>query len=447
MKQRIFLVIVIFLGGVFSVFAQTKKIEKLQKQRKALQVEIENTNRLFIDMRKQTSTILQRMQLIENQINARKAMISVNEKHIAALDNQQKELQKEIDALTEELNEKKEKYARAIKSVINKKLTKNKLFFILSGKSLGESLRRMQYLKQYSQWQKSKAEEIKTKNAVLEVKKKTLQKAKAAKKAILVSLQNQQNSLLNEEKKRKIEITNAKGKQNELKKILQDKQKKANKLNAQIERLIAREVARQEREARRKAEEAERKRQAELAAQERSKAQEKETKSSSKTSEVASKKHSSKATSRKRNDVRVASAETFNLSSNFAANRGRLPMPVTGAASIVSGFGKQKHSEWNVTTNSAGVDIQARPGADIRSVFEGEVTSVVAFPGYNNCVIVRHGDYYTFYGNIVNLYVKQGEKVKTGQPLGKIFSDSSSTTMHFQLWRKTTKLNPEPWLK
>ncbi|NLC49279.1 MAG: M23 family metallopeptidase, partial [Bacteroidales bacterium] len=145
----------------------------------------------------------------------------------------------------------------------------------------------------------------------------------------------------------------------------------------------------------------------------------------------------------------IAEAETFNLSKNFVANKGQLPMPVTGTATIVSPFGVHKHSEWNVSTNSSGIDIQAQQNSDIRSIFEGEVSRIIAFPGYNNCVILRHGEYYTFYANIINVYVKQGQAVKTGQALGKIYTDSDTgiASMHFQLWKKTTKLDPAPWLK
>ena len=124
-------------------------------------------------------------------------------------------------------------------------------------------------------------------------------------------------------------------------------------------------------------------------------------------------------------------------------------MPVTGPATIVSSFGVHKHSEWNVSTNSSGIDIQAQRNSDIRSIFDGEVSRIIAFPGYNNCVILRHGDYYTFYANIINVYVKKGQRVKTGDALGKIYTDSDTgiASMHFQLWNKTTKLDPAPWLK
>ena len=124
-------------------------------------------------------------------------------------------------------------------------------------------------------------------------------------------------------------------------------------------------------------------------------------------------------------------------------------MPVTGTATIVSSFGVHKHSEWNVSTNNSGIDIQAQRNSDIRAIFEGEVSRIIAFPGYNNCVILRHGDYYTFYANIINVYVKKGQRLKTGDALGKIYTDSDTgiASMHFQLWKQTTKLDPAPWLK
>ncbi len=452
------LVFILFLSG-FSVglFSQTKQIENLQKQRQALQQEIVTTNKLFLDVKKQTTTILQRIQLINKQINSRKELIDVQRSEIQALDKETTRLQGEIARLDKELEKKKEGYAKAVSGMLNSNRAQNKLFFVLSGKSLGESLRRMQYLKDYSEWRKKQAEEIKTQNAALTAKKDALAKAKSDKEAALSALQTEQNKLVNEEKTRQSEMAEAKGKQQELQKTLQDKRQMASKLNAQIEKLIAEEVARQEREAeaRRRAEEAERKRIAEArkAEAERKKqeqlAAEKNKKSTSKTQPTKKEEPEVAPKETPKEDVYVASAETFNLSKNFVANKGRLPMPVTGASTIISNFGVNRSSEWNVSTNSNGIDIQAQRGADVRSIFDGEVSKVFSFPGSNNCVIVRHGDYYTFYANMLDLYVKQGDKVKTGQALGKIFTDPDTgiANMHFQLWQKTTKLDPKPWLK
>ncbi len=453
MKKAILIsfLLVLALGG----FSQTQQIEALQKQRRALQQDIENTNKLYLDVSKQTATILDRINLINKQINARKELIAVQNQEISTLQKEEARLESEIIRLDKELKSKQESYAKAIRAMLNNKFSQNKFFFILSGKSLGESLRRMQYMRDYSKWQKSQAEEIKKQNAEVAAKKNELSEAKKVKEQALASLQQEQQKLQAEEKNRQSEMSEAQGKQQELQKTLQDKQRQANQLNAQIEKLIAEEVARIEREAeaRRRAEEAERKRLAEEAAARARREAERRprTREPEKTETAPAREEAAPRTvpePKIESGASTASAETFNLSRNFASNRGKLPMPVSGTASIVGTFGTKRHSQWNVTTNSNGIDIQAQQGANIRAVFDGEVSKVFSVPGYNTCVIVRHGEYYTFYGNIFDLFVKQGDKVKTGQSLGRIFTDSDTgvSTMHFQLWQKTTKLNPAPWL-
>ncbi len=361
---------------------------------------------------------------------------------IDALRKEEVRLESEIERLNRELKKKQENYAVAIKGLLNQKHNQNKLLFVLSGKTFGESLRRMQYLREYSKWQKSQAEEIKIQNAQITLKKDALILAKAEKEKALASLQEEQKKLEGEEKIRQSEISQTRGQEQALRQSLQQKQRQADQLNAQIEKLIAEEVARQERE-----EEA--RRLAEAKKQTEKPTADKKTPESSVTpSRTESAAPRTGTSPRIDPGASKVSAETFNLSKDFAANKGKLPMPVTGASTIVGNFGTKRHSEWNVTTNSNGVDIQAENGADIRTVFDGEVSKVFSFPGSNTCVIVRHGDYYTFYANIYDLFVKQGDKVKAGQSLGRIFTDPDTgvSTMHFQLWQKTTKINPAPWL-
>lgn len=439
------LFVLIGLSISLSVFSQTVNIEHLQKQRKSLQTEIETTNKLYLSVKKQTTTIVQRINLINKQIANRRKMIEVQSKEIEALDNEMLRLQKEITVLGEELKQRQDKYANAIKIVMHKRQQENKLFFILSGKSFGEALRRMQYLKQYSGVQRSQAEEIKKKNAQLLKKKEDVQQAKIERNKTLTAIRVEQSKLIDEERTRKNEMSKAKGKESELQNVLQDKQRQANRLNSEIEKLIAEEVARQEREVRRLEEERRKKieEQARIKEEKRRKEKQKDKKEKPERKEEIE-----KAIIKKKEPI-LAATETFNLSKNFVANKGRLPMPVTGAATVISTFGVHKHSEWNVSTNNSGIDIQAQNNADIRSIFDGEVSRIIAFPGYNNCVILRHGDYYTFYANIINVFVKQGQKVSTGEALGKIYTDFDTgvSTMHFQLWQKTIKLDPGPWLQ
>ena len=453
MRERLFL-ISILLHMSLLLMAQTSEIERLQQQQKVLQEEIKNTNRLFLDVKKHTGTILERINLINRQIASRKELVQTQQEEVKALRNQELKMGEEIARLNQEMEQIKEKYAHAIQGMLKHDVSRNKLLFILSGRSFGESIRRMQYLKDYSRWQKSQANAIKVQNRKIAERKAQLTQARADREKVLAALETEQLKLQQEEKERQAEIREARGKEQELQKALQDKQQRVNQLNKQIERLIAEEVARQEREAearrraeqealRKKAEEEERR-----TARRRRLEEETTSKTEKETAAVERVEPTPPMSTPRIEAGASAATETFKLSKSFAANRGRLPMPVTGTATIVGGFGTQRHSEWNVTTNSNGIDIQAQRGASIRTVFEGEVSKVFSFPGSNTCVIVRHGDYYTFYANIYDLFVKQGDKVQTGQSLGRIFTDPDTgiATMHFQLWQKTTKLNPSSWL-
>lgn len=461
------LILFIFLFSLFTTFSysQTVQIENLQKERLQLQEEIKNTNKLFLDVKKQTTTIVQRINLINKQINARKKLIEVQRNEIVALNNEQANLIVEIEKLNIELKKKQKGYEKAVTGMLKSMRSQNSLFFVLSGKNLSESLRRMQYLKDYSKWRKAQAEEIKKQNVLLNDKKNALSQAKIDKENALRTLQNEQQNLISEEKTRQVEMADVKGREKELQRSLKEKQQQASKLNSRIEQLITEEVARQEREAesRRRAEEAERK----LAEAKRAEQiqKDKAKQDSKRTDKINEKRSTSKGTADKetivkeeskeivkespKSQVLTASAETFNLNKSFVQNKGKLPMPVTGPSTIVNGFGVNKSREWNVTINNNGVDIQAQRGANIRSIFEGEVSRVFPFANSNTCMIIRHGEYYTFYANIVDPLVKQGDKVKTGQSLGKIFTDPDTgiSNMHFQLWQKTTKLDPTPWLK
>ena len=425
----------------FAVFSQTTQIENLRKQQKDLQEDIKQTNKLFLDVKKVTTTLLDRIALINKQIASRKEIMALQRREVDELEKEQARLESEIKRLNEELERKKDDYANAVRVMQANRSGQNELIFILSGKSFGESLRRMQYLKNYSQWRRGQANEIKAQNEKIKVKIADLDQAKVDRLKAINAIKEEQEKLQQEESTRQSEMKEARGKQQDLQKKLQAKQQQAKKLDGQISKLIAEEVARQEREAeaRRKAEAAER---ARREAAKKKTDKDVAVKDKDAVSDV-------KQAEPKVEVSRSSVDESFNLSKDFVANRGKLPMPVTGTSSIVSQFGVNKHTEWNISTNSNGIDIKAQKDASIRAVFDGEVSKIFPFAGMNTCVIVRHGEYYTFYANIFDIYVKPGDKVKTGQSLGRIYTDPDSgiATMHFQLWQKTTKLNPAPWLR
>lgn len=466
--MRSVLVLFIFFLSTLVVFPQSNKIKDLESKRKLALREIESTTLLLNETKKNTSTLLNRINLLTEQISSRQRLISLLNDEVGAIAEQEAIAEKEIAILTTNLKGQQKSYAKAVEGIVLRKQSGNKLLFVLSGRSFAESLRRMKYLKDYSEWRTNQIAEIKEKQRLLQEKKTALEKSKAAKKALLGNREKEQTNLQKEEQVHQIEVSDASKKQKELQGILQTKQKQANNLNAQIEKLIAQEVARQEREAKRLAEEQARRERLKRERLEKERAERAEKAKREAAARAASKpstkpsdpkevevapKVEPVAPSRETEEVAMATptvtAENFKLSSNFAANKGRLPVPVTGNYSIVGRFGTHQHSKWRVTTNNNGIDIQARSGAQARAVFGGEVSRVVAFPGFNNCIIIRHGGYYSFYGNIQQIFVKQGQKISAGQSLGTVYTDSDTgnSQLHFQLWQGTTKLNPEPWLQ
>lgn len=420
---------VIFMMVAIAAFGQkSQKVMQLEEQRKKALAEIETTNRLLKETNMTARNSLNRLNLLSRQILSRKKVISLLGQEVSELDGQIAATRREIATLEKELGEKRNNYSKSVRGIHKRRSTQDKLLFILSAGDFAQSMRRLRYLREYADWQKRQAAEITDKQAEITLKQKELEKTRSEKNALLGVREEENKKLQAEEKGQKLEVQQLGKKQKELKAILRKKKQQADALNRQIERQIALEIARAEAEAK--------------AAREKDK--------------PAGKKADKAAAPR---EERVAETkggyamtrEEKKLSDNFAGNRGRLPYPVAGRHTIVGTFGEQQHQELKyVRTNSNGIDIQTTQGADARAVFKGVVTRVFVIPGYNNSVIIRHGNYLTVYCNLSRVYVKTGDTVDTCQAIGRIFSDEESgnaTILHFQLWKEKTKLNPALWLE
>lgn len=414
------------------LYSQTAQIKQLENRRKQVMTEIQNTNAQLKEIKQTFNDLQKKVALIEKQINARKEIINLLEQENKAIQIQQQITENEIQALEVELRQKKKNYDKAIKAIIYRNQGKNKLLYILSGKSLAEAMRRMKFLKEYSDWRSNEADQIKSKTAQLQQKHSELEQQRKQKIIIINQKDAEQQSLIQEEENHKKAVAEAQKKEKELQKEIARKQQQINQLNNRINKLIAQEVARQKREAERKARE-----QALAKKQQNSRASRQ------------NRQGKNNQTTKQQNSKTLVEAPDINnsLSRNFASNKGKLPIPLTGRYAIVSRFGT--HKQGNITINNNGIDLQGQPGAEARAVFNGEISHIVSFPGFNNCIIIRHGNYYTFYGNIQNVYVRQGQTINTGETLGKIFSDPETgiTKMHFQLWNGTRKQDPSPWLQ
>ncbi|WP_085537496.1 murein hydrolase activator EnvC family protein [Massilibacteroides vaginae] len=420
----------ILLLFTLSVAAQNSaRVKQLERQRKEALAEIEETNKLLKETTRTAKNSLSRLNLLSNQLLNRKKVLSILTQEMDALDKQIETTRSEIKTLENELNTKRENYKKSIQTIHKRRTSQDKLLFILSAENFAQSMRRMRYLREYGNWQKKQAVEIIEKQKEIELKQKELQKTRSEKQTLAQVREQEKNKLQQEESSQKVEVQQLNKKQKELQAELRKKRQQAAALNKQIEKLIAEEIARAEEAARK----AERERQAAAA----------------KGDKKDPAKDAEKRVAETKGGYAMTQAEQ-KLSSDFASNRGRLPAPVNRKYTIVAFFGEQQHQELkNVRTNNNGIDLQVTPGTDAQAVFNGEVTRVFVVPGYNNSVIVRHGNYLTVYSNLSQVYVKQGDKVSTRQALGKIFTDtedSNSTILHFQLWKERTKLNPAPWI-
>lgn len=435
---RLMMVVLLIAFVNPGLFAQAQKqIKDLEKKRKAALEQIEITGELLNSNKKDATSTLNRLQLIGKQIEVRRNYIQALNGEINILERQIRKTNQDIKDLQFELSMKKQNYAKAMQGMSKRKSSYDKLMFIFSAESFSQSYRRIRYLREYAVWRRIQSEEIIEKTKLLQEKREELEKNKASKNVLLSEREGERKNLEQEEGKAK-EISKELGKKRrELQAQLKKQRNQADALNRKIQQIIEEEARRAAEEARRAAEEARRRAAAE-----------------------ANKKKSSagKTTTAPKAEERVSESkggyamtrEEQQLSSSFGANRGRLPMPLKGKYLIIGRFGIQQHKDHKyVQTENKGIDILTTNGTDARAVFDGVVSRVFVVPGFNNTVIVRHGNYLTVYSNLSQVYVKAGDKVNTSQSVGAIYSDpdqNNRTVLHFQLWKETTKLNPELWL-
>lgn len=424
-----------------AVQAQTSTtIKKLERQRRAALEEIEETNNLLQKTTRTANNFLKRLNLLSNQINSRKKVISILTQEVSAMDKEMKQMNNEILSLEKELKAKQQNYAKSARRIYKRRSSQDKLLYILSASNFAQSIRRIRYLREYSNWQVKQGEEVIAKRTEINQKQEELKQKQKEKKSLLNNRENESKNLVAQEKVQKAEVKILSSKKTELQAVLRKKQKQAQALNKQIENQIALEIARAEEKARQERLLAEKRRKERIAA-------------AKKAGKKVEAKDKAPVEEQRKAAVKGGYAMTKverKLSGDFANNKGRLPYPVSGRHTIISRFGEQQHQELKyVRTNNSGIDLQVPAGSDARSIFNGEVTRVFIVPGYNNSIIVRHGNYLTVYSNITKLYVKAGDKVKARQAIGKIYSDSedgNSTILHFQVWKERTKLNPLLWL-
>lgn len=421
--KRIWLLFVCIVCAASLAAQSNSSIKELEERRQSLQKQIQESEKLLNTTKKDVGSQLNSLATLTGQIEERKRYILVITNDLAAVNREIASLEKQLKQLEADLKEKRKRYESSVQYLRKNKTIEEKLLFILSAETLAQTYRRMRYVNEYATYQRLQGEEILAKQEQVKKKKKELGRTKAAKESLLKEREKERTRLVEQEKQQKNIVAGLRKKQKGLQDELAKKRRESKRLNDRIEKLIAEEIERA-----RKLAEAEAKK------------------------ENAAK---GKSTGTTKGAAPMAgftmSKADRELSGSFVNNRGKLPMPVTGPYTIVSRYGQYTvEGLRNVKLDNKGIDIQTQPGAEARAIFNGEVSAVFQFQAnglYN--ILVRHGNYISVYCNLSNPSVKKGDKVKTGQSLGKIFSDkrdNNRTVLHFQLRKEKQQMNPEPWL-
>lgn len=439
--RRFFCILISFFCLLIPLLAQSNKlIKELESKRGNLQKQISESETLLSTTKKDVGSQLNGLAALTGQIEERKRYILTINNDVESIERELTSLERQLTRLQRDLKDKKQKYDSSVQYLYKNRSIEEKLMFIFSAKSLEQTYRRLRYVREYATYQRLQGEEVLKKQEQVNRKKAELQQVKAAKEGLLKEREAEKAKLEVQEKEKKTLVANLQKKQKGIQNELSKKRREANQLNARIDRLIAEEIEK----ARKRAEE-EARREREVAARKKANEKKEDSATSAATTATA-----------ERTKTKVAPLETYSmsrddreLSGNFANNRGKLPIPITGAYIITSHYGQYSvEGLRNVKLDNKGIDIQGKAGAQARAIFDGKVAAVFQLNGLFN-ILVRHGNYISVYCNLSSASVKQGDNVTTKQSLGQIFSDDSDngrTVLHFQLRREKEKLNPEPWL-
>lgn len=387
-----FFICLFFLTLGLSSYSQQK--EYLENKRKEALKEIENTQAILNEVNRSKSSSVEKLKLLEKQINARTALLNNLTGEIESQDKEISEQQTLIYKIENDIEEIKSLYAHLIFSAYKKHRKGNFITYILSAKNFSQAYKRLMYIKQYSYFRKKQLETINDIKAQLAVKKNELLASKETKEKLLVAKEREIQKLGLEKNSQKNEYTNLLKKEGKLKKELAENIKIAKKLQKEMEDLIKAEMA------------------------------------------------------KKKAEIPKVREENKIITGNFKDNRGRLPWPVEKGI-IINPFGEHKHPLLKgVIIQNNGIDFSTYSNSKVYALFEGEVKRVFSFLGANYTIIISHGEFLSLYQNLAHVFVKPGDKVKARQELGSLFTEPGSKTsvLHLEIWEEYNKLNPEVWL-
>lgn len=389
---------IIVLSLSLLVFALGVKAQdtRAQEERKArLEREIAIIDRQLAENASQSSSMLSDLTLIRKKISNRKALVTEADRQVRKYADSIYLTNREITRLQVRIDTLTSHYSRLVMSAYKNRDARVWYMYMFASDNLGQAFRRFGYFRNLSSQMKSEAQRIRDMQDELAVKKERLDRMKKESEAVKASRQKELDELRKDENKADGVVKRLQKDRKKYQNQLTAKKKEVNALNREIARIIAAAM---------------------------------------------------KTDDQKKKD-QVRAQLDMKLDAEFANNQGKLPWPAEGP--VVSRFGKQYHPVYKnleLPPNN-GVDIALSKGTSVNVVFDGVVTQVFVMPGYNQCVLVQHGNYFTLYCKMKGLVVKAGDKVRTGQALGTIDTINGQTQLHFEVWKGKTPQNPEQWLR
>ena len=393
------------MSFITCTLGQSQVRKDLERKRQKLIKDIKLTNGLLNETTRGIEAAMDRYRALAKQIDAREELIETLHEEVHYADMSMERSALVIEALKADIERLKTEYGVMARQALRQKMTRSNTQFLLSANSVNDLIRRWRYLRQYDQYRKKQARLIVETQETLTGKLRKLEQVRLEKQDLIAQEESQMQILEKELNTKKRLLNNLKKDEKRLKKTLQRHRIAHQQLNDAIEKMIKAEIAAARRAAR------------------------------SREKPINSKPN------------RKAPA-TGPLSSQFANNRGRLPWPVkTGV--ITGFFGKQKHPTLRrVEISNNGIDIRTDRRAKVQAVFPGVVVGTQYIPGHYNMLILKHGDFYTVYSNLEELYVAKGQQISAKQALGQLAVDpkSNKSEVHFEIWRDKKRLNPVNWI-
>ena len=390
--MRWFVVILMSLSLALGVQGQNVKTQ--EEKRARLEREIGILDRQLSENASKSSSMLSNLTLIRKKVSNRKALVAESERQVRQYSDKIYLKQRTINRMQARIDTLSQHYTKLVLSAYKNRDARLWYMYMLASDNLGQAFRRMYYFKNLSSQMNQEARRIKEAKLELEKEREALQALKKEAESVKVVRAAELKKLQGEEKQSNKIVKQLQSNRKKYQAQLASKKKEVDALNREIERMVS----------------------------------------------SAMKGGSSKGSSGKTEYDKKLAAE-------FSRNKGNLPWPADGP--VVDRFGQKYHPVYKnlkLPPNN-GVDIALSKGTKVRAVFDGVVKQIVVMPGYNKCILVQHGNYFTFYCKLGSTSVKAGDKIKTGDLLGTVDMINGQVLLHFQVWQGNKPQNPEHWLR